>query len=147
MSETIRTIVDLLNKDCLPSVSLRTEALADWYKKASTIYLQTEILYKDLSSFEDDISAFRLGLRHSHDRYHQLVRDMAVRVREEREESAQPPAPTPQPPCDTRNVRKAVKSILSTQVTFDKLYIRSTAEYIKPIFRTKSGDCFVKTVA
>ena len=72
MSETIRTIVDLLNKDCLPSVSLRTEALADWYKKASTIYLQTEILYKDLSSFEDDISAFRLGLRHSHDRYHHV---------------------------------------------------------------------------
>ena len=34
---------------------------------------------------------------------------------EERE--APPPAPTPQPPCDTRNVRKAVKSILGTQVT------------------------------
>jgi len=34
-------------------------------------------------------------------------------VGEERE--APPPAPTPQPPCDTRNVRKAVKSILGTQ--------------------------------
>merc|ERR1719221_2171463 len=115
MTETIRTIIDLLTKECEPSVSNKTEALADWYKKASTIYLQTEILYKDLSSFEDDIASFSLGLRHSQDRYHQLVRDMAVRVREAREEAAPPPAPTPQPPSDTRNVRKAVKSILGTQ--------------------------------
>ena len=52
MTETIRTIIDLLNKECEPSVVNKTEALADWYKKASTIYLQTEILYKDLSSFD-----------------------------------------------------------------------------------------------
>ena len=117
MTETIRTIVELLTKECSPSLALRTEALADWYKKASTIYLQTEILYKDLSSFEDDVSAFSLGLRHSQDRYLQLVRDLAARVRDTREESAvPPPAPTPQPPCDTRNMRKAVKGILSTQV-------------------------------
>ena len=116
MTETIRTIADLLTKECQPSVSLRTEALADWYKKASTIYLQTEILYKDLSAFEDDVSSFSLRLRHSQDKYLQLVRDLAARVREAREEAVPPPAPTPQPPCDTRNMRKAVKSILSTQV-------------------------------
>ena len=116
MTETIRTIIDILNKECSPSVSNKTEALADWYKKASTIYLQTEILYKDLSSFEDDIASFSLGLRHSQDRYLQLVRELAGRVREAREEAAPPPAPTPQPPSETRNIKKAVKSILSTQV-------------------------------
>ena len=116
MTETIRTIIDLLTKECEPSVSNKTEALADWYKKASTIYLQTEILYKDLSSFEDDIASFSLGLRHSQDRYLQLVRELAGRLREAREEAAPPPAPTPQPPSDTRNIKKAVKSILSTQV-------------------------------
>ena len=52
MTETIRVIVELLSKECEPSVVTRTEALADWYKMASTIYLQTEILYKDLSAFQ-----------------------------------------------------------------------------------------------
>eukprot|EP00091_Calanus_sinicus_P011806 TRINITY_DN26655_c0_g1_i1.p1 TRINITY_DN26655_c0_g1~~TRINITY_DN26655_c0_g1_i1.p1 ORF type:complete len:113 (+),score=20.86 TRINITY_DN26655_c0_g1_i1:101-439(+) len=55
-----------------------------------------------------------MGLRHSQDRYLQLVREMTSRLREVGEE-APPPAPTPQPPCDTRNIRKAVKSILGTQ--------------------------------
>ena len=123
MTETIRTIIELLTKECQPSVSNKTEALADWYKKASTIYLQTEILYKDLSSFEDDIASFSLGLRHSQDRYLQLVRELAGRLREAREEAAPPPAPTPQPPSDTRNIKKAVKSILSTQVRRFKLVV------------------------
>ena len=52
MTETIRVIVELLTKECEPSVTSRTEALADWYKMASTIYLQTEILYKDLADFQ-----------------------------------------------------------------------------------------------
>jgi len=114
MTETIRVIVELLTKECEPSVTSRTEALADWYKMASTIYLQTEILYKDLQVFQDDIAAYSMGLRHSQDRYLQLVREMTSRLREVGEE-APPPAPTPQPPCDTRNIRKAVKSILGTQ--------------------------------
>jgi len=114
MTETIRVIVELLTKECEPSVTSRTEALADWYKMASTIYLQTEILYKDLAVFQDDIAAYSMGLRHSQDRYLQVVREMTSRLREVGEE-APPPAPTPQPPCDTRNIRKAVKSILGTQ--------------------------------
>merc|ERR1712106_1239062 len=104
MTETIRVIVELLTKECEPSVTSRTEALADWYKMASTIYLQTEILYKDLQVFQDDIAAYSMGLRHSQDRYLQLVREMTSRLREVGEE-APPPAPTPQPPCDTRNIR------------------------------------------
>ena len=52
MTETIRMIVALLVSECTPSVTSRTDALADWYKMASTIYLQTEILYKDLSVYQ-----------------------------------------------------------------------------------------------
>ena len=111
--------------------------------------MQTEILYKDLSSFEDDVSAFSLGLRHSQDRYLQLVRDLATRVREAREESVPPPAPTPQPPCDTRNMRKAVKSILSTQVNNAWCLQSPTINYyqiIKTLFtRMKFGVYYEKT--
>jgi len=116
MTETIRILVALLVTECTPSITSRTEALADWYKMASTIYLQTEILFKDLSVYQDDIAAFSLGLRHSQDRYLQLLKEISSRLREVGEErEVPPPAPTPQPPCDSRNVRRAVKSILGTQ--------------------------------
>jgi TANK-binding kinase 1 len=117
MTETIRVLVSVLVAECTPSVTSRTEALADWYKMASTIYLQTEILYKDLSVYQDDIAALSLGLRHSQERYLQVLREVAGRVREAgRAPEAPPPAPAPVvPPCDSRNVRKAVKSILGTQ--------------------------------
>ena len=135
MTETIRILVALLVTECTPSITSRTEALADWYKMASTIYLQTEILFKDLSVYQDDIAAFSLGLRHSQDRYLQLLKEISSRLREVslreyfvdrpilflaqvgEEREVPPPAPTPQPPCDSRNVRRAVKSILGTQVT------------------------------
>jgi len=115
MTETIRVIAELLTKECEPSVVTRTEALADWYKMASTIYLQTEILYKDLTAFQDDISSFSMGLRHAQDRYLQLVRDMTGRVREVREEAPPPAPPAPAPQQDSHNIRRAVKSILGTQ--------------------------------
>lgn len=82
MTETIRVLVAVLVSECQPGVTSRTEALADWYKMASTIYLQTEILYKDLSVYQDDISAFSLGLRHSQERYLQLLKDVSGRLRE-----------------------------------------------------------------
>merc|ERR1712098_328744 len=115
MTETIRVIVELLVTECTPAVTTRTEALADWYKMASTIYLQTEILYKDLSVYQDDIAAFSLGLRHTQERYLHLLRELADRIREVREENVAPPPVAPQPPQDSRNVRKAVKSVLGTQ--------------------------------
>ena len=72
MTETIRTIIDLLNKECEPSVSNKTEALADWYKKASTIYLQTEILFKDLAAYQEDIAAYGMNLKHAQEKYLQV---------------------------------------------------------------------------
>jgi hypothetical protein len=47
---------------------MEAECLADWYKMAQTIYLQTQILEKDLSSYEETI--FEL-------------RDRLVRIKEE----------------------------------------------------------------
>lgn len=44
------------------------ECLADWYKMAQTIYLQTQILEKDLLSYEENIYE---------------LRDRLVRIKEE----------------------------------------------------------------
>ena len=38
-----------------PAIHLEAECLADWYKMAQTIFLQTQILEKDLTSYDDAI--------------------------------------------------------------------------------------------
>lgn len=38
-----------------PAIHLEAECLADWYKMSQTIFLQTQILEKDLTSYEDSI--------------------------------------------------------------------------------------------
>lgn len=47
---------------------IEAETLADWYKMSQTIYLQTQILQKDLSSYEETIFE---------------IRDRLVRIKEE----------------------------------------------------------------
>ncbi len=53
--------MDLLTKECQPAAAGVTEALADWYKMAQTTFLQAEILRKDVSAFEDEISSFAVA--------------------------------------------------------------------------------------
>lgn len=45
----------LLNENVKPAIHLEAECLADWYKMAQTIFLQTQILEKDLTSYEESI--------------------------------------------------------------------------------------------
>lgn len=45
----------MLNDLVKPAIHLEAECLADWYKMAQTIFLQTQILEKDLTSYEDTI--------------------------------------------------------------------------------------------
>jgi TANK-binding kinase 1 len=42
-----------------PAIVIEAECLADWYKMAQTIYLQTQILEKDLTSYEETIFELR----------------------------------------------------------------------------------------
>lgn len=44
-----------MNEMVKPAIHLEAECLADWYKMAQTIFLQTQILEKDLTSYEDSI--------------------------------------------------------------------------------------------
>ena len=55
IAETGKRIKNLLADTVRPAISLKAECLADWYKMAQTIYLQTQILQKDLISFEDSL--------------------------------------------------------------------------------------------
>lgn len=44
-----------MNDMVKPAIHLEAECLADWYKMAQTIFLQTQILEKDLTSYDDSI--------------------------------------------------------------------------------------------
>jgi len=59
IAETGKRIKSLLNEIVKPAIIMEAECLADWYKMAQTIYLQTQILEKDLSSYEDTLFELR----------------------------------------------------------------------------------------
>lgn len=59
IGETGKRLKSLLNDTVKPAIAIEAEALADWYKMSQTIYLQTQILQKDLSSYEETIFELR----------------------------------------------------------------------------------------
>nr|CAG4649122.1 EOG090X01SN [Scapholeberis mucronata] len=52
MTETFKSLESLLLIECVPTVKNTAELLADWYKMAQAVVLQTEILSKDVSTLE-----------------------------------------------------------------------------------------------
>ncbi|XP_019550623.1 serine/threonine-protein kinase TBK1 [Aedes albopictus] len=62
ITETGKRVKTLLNDDVRPAVELEAECLADWYKKAQTIFLQTQFLLKDVSSHEETLYNIRMRL-------------------------------------------------------------------------------------
>ena len=78
MQETIRVLVDLLQKECQPVINHLTEILADWYKMAQTTFLQTEILHKDIAAYEDEIETFAVAVKSSQDNYEALLDEVSL---------------------------------------------------------------------
>ncbi|KAL3288373.1 hypothetical protein HHI36_002821 [Cryptolaemus montrouzieri] len=56
--QTITRVKNLLENEVFPQYSQLADALSDWYKIAHTVYLQTMILKKDVSSYENDLRDF-----------------------------------------------------------------------------------------
>lgn len=64
ITETGKRIKALLTENVRPETYKKAEALADWYKMSQTIYLQTEILQKDVQTYEESIFEIRDRLVH-----------------------------------------------------------------------------------
>ncbi|XP_057330109.1 serine/threonine-protein kinase TBK1 [Microplitis mediator] len=58
VTETGRRLKMLLETECTPAIVQRSESLADWYKMVQTIYLQSQILDKDLKSYSNSLESF-----------------------------------------------------------------------------------------
>lgn len=63
-AETGKRIKSLLADEVRPSIHVQAEALADWYKMAQTLYLQTQILQKDVVTFEESVFEIKERLSH-----------------------------------------------------------------------------------
>lgn len=58
-SETGKRLKLLLQEDVKPVVAQIAECLADWYKRAQTVYLKTQILEKDAVTCDDALFSIR----------------------------------------------------------------------------------------
>ncbi|KAK4024577.1 hypothetical protein OUZ56_010000 [Daphnia magna] len=52
MTETFKSLESLFTAECVPVVTNTADLLADWYKMAQAVILQTEILAKDVSAID-----------------------------------------------------------------------------------------------
>ena len=130
MQETIRVLMDLLQTGVQPVIHQLTDVLADWYKMAQTTFLQTEILHKDIGLFNDEIEAFAVTLKAAQEQYNTILKEAIEGVKSELEaqnvkrksDAAEIAAIAAingskmmTNGVDTKQVRKALRSILTTQ--------------------------------
>lgn len=74
MTETGRRIKSLLETECIPAINQRSECMGDWYKMAQTIYLQTQILKKDVDNYERALESLSYRLcQESEERHENFV--------------------------------------------------------------------------
>ncbi|EFN69034.1 Serine/threonine-protein kinase TBK1 [Camponotus floridanus] len=62
VTETGRRLKALLETECVPAMTQRSECVADWYKMAQTVFLQTQILDKDIDGYEHALESFSYRL-------------------------------------------------------------------------------------
>ncbi|KAJ2938139.1 hypothetical protein O0L34_g3712 [Tuta absoluta] len=80
VAETGRRVRALLQK-AAPLARARADAIADWYKIAQTVYLQTQILDKDVSSTELKVLALAARLQDAEHRTRAALGEAQAQVR------------------------------------------------------------------
>lgn len=75
VTETGHRMKELLEKQVIPAITQRSDCLADWYKMAQTVFLQTQILDKDMDNYDRVLETFSLRLsQESKERYDLVCR-------------------------------------------------------------------------
>lgn len=80
VTETGRRLKLLLENECIPTTVARSESLADWYKMVQTIYLQSQILDKDLDIYERSLESFSYRLSQESAERHEALTDFLDRL-------------------------------------------------------------------
>ncbi|XP_045777800.1 serine/threonine-protein kinase TBK1 [Maniola jurtina] len=107
VAETGRRARALLQR-AAPLARARADAIADWYKVAQTVYLQTQILDKDLSSTELKVLALAARLQDAEHRTRALVNEAQAQLSAQKVEApAEREAPVDSQSCGNRSARHA----------------------------------------
>ncbi|XP_067004394.1 inhibitor of nuclear factor kappa-B kinase subunit epsilon [Anabrus simplex] len=80
VEETGRRLKSLLETECQPAVTQLAESLADWYKMAQTVYLQTQILDKDIDAYERRLEVFTSYLSNGDASFHTSLSTVLEKV-------------------------------------------------------------------
>ena len=125
MQETIRVLMDLLQTGVQPVIHQLTDVLADWYKLAQTTFLQTEILHKDIGICSEEVDVFQVTLKGAQESYNTILNEAIDGVKSELEAqnlkrkaaaaSLVNGSKSVTNGVDSKQVRKALRSILTTQ--------------------------------
>jgi len=124
MQETIRVLMDLLQTGVQPVIHQLTDVLADWYKMAQTTFLQTEILHKDIGLASEEVDAFLVTLKGAQEQYDSTLNEAidgikseleAQNVKKKSAAAAINGSKSMSNGVDSKQVRKALRSILTTQ--------------------------------
>lgn len=113
--------MDLLQTGVQPVIHQLTDVLADWYKLAQTTFLQTEILHKDIGLCTEEVDAFLVTLKAAQESYNATLSEAIGGIKSELEmnsakkKSAINGAKMVANGVDSKQVRKALRSILTTQ--------------------------------
>jgi len=76
MTETFKSIESLLTNECIPAVLTTADSLADWYKMAQAVVLQSQILGKDLTVIETSWIETHRGQERYHASYTTKVHEL-----------------------------------------------------------------------
>lgn len=119
MQETIRVLMDLLQTGVQPVIHQLTDVLADWYKLAQTTFLQTEILHKDIGLCSDEVDSFLVTLKAAQEQYDYTLNEAIKGIKSELETQQHSKkingSKAVTNGVDSKQVRKALRSILTTQ--------------------------------
>lgn len=86
VGETGRRLKQLLETECQPQIAQLADSLADWYKMAQTVYLQIQILDKDIDSYEkcleDFITRHSYSYRTAHTKLQEVIDQLKVELKD-----------------------------------------------------------------
>ncbi|XP_017755004.1 PREDICTED: inhibitor of nuclear factor kappa-B kinase subunit epsilon [Eufriesea mexicana] len=85
ITSTGQRIKNLLETFCTLSMTSRSECVADWYKMAQTVFLQTQILDKDVDNYEQILEAYSCRLSQESKEHYESFLHLIDRVPEKLE--------------------------------------------------------------
>ncbi|PSN34189.1 Serine/threonine-protein kinase TBK1 [Blattella germanica] len=115
VGETGRRIQALLDAECQPAVAQLADCLADWYKKAQTVYVKVRIFDRDINEYEARLNTFAHHLSEADITFHQKLQDALGQTKQDAKPKATPSKPINKVRRNTNEFHQCVNNIIAVQ--------------------------------